>query len=97
MLQTSKSKFSRSSVSPICKCCGLDNEDLPHMLLECPALINQKKSFYPEFKSMTIDIVGINQWNKRYTSRTQFSRPLIAQDKLFHRQNAVRNFLIPST
>ena len=26
-----------------------------------------------------------------------FSRPLIAQDKLFHRQNAVRNFLIPST
>ena len=25
------------------------------------------------------------------------SRPLIAQDKLFHRQNAVRNFLIPST
>ena len=26
-----------------------------------------------------------------------FSRPLIAQDKLFHRQNAVRNFLIQST
>ena len=28
------------------------------------ALINQRKAFYPEFKSMTIDIVGINQWNK---------------------------------
>ena len=26
-----------------------------------------------------------------------FSRPIIAQDKLFHRQNAVLNFLIPST
>ena len=25
------------------------------------------------------------------------SRPLIAQDKLFHRQKAVRNYLIPST
>ena len=73
MLQTSKSKFSRSSVSPICKCCGLDNEDLPHILLERPALINQRKAFYPEFKSMTIDIVGINQWNKRYTSRTQLA------------------------
>ena len=30
-------------------------------------------------------------------SKTLYSRPLIAQDKLFHRQNAVRNFLIPST
>ena len=27
----------------------------------------------------------------------EFSRPLIAQDKLFHRQNTVLNFLIPST
>ena len=77
MLQTSKSKFSRSSVSPICKCCGLDNEDLPHMLLECPALINQRKAFYPEFKSITIDIVGINQWNKRYTSRTQLAQLIL--------------------
>ena len=30
MLQTSKSKFSRSSVSPICKCCGLDKESKDH-------------------------------------------------------------------
>ena len=29
--------------------------------------------------------------------RIEISRPLIAQDKLFHRQNAVRNFLIPAT
>ena len=29
--------------------------------------------------------------------RIMYSRPIIAQDKLFHGQNAVRNFLIPST
>ena len=29
--------------------------------------------------------------------RIAISRPLIAKDKLFHRQNAVRNFLISST
>ena len=29
--------------------------------------------------------------------RIEISRPLIAKDKLFPRQNAVRNFLIPST
>ena len=50
---------------------------MPHVLLECPALINQRKTFYPEFKSMTIDIVGINQWNKRYTSRTQLAQLIL--------------------
>ena len=30
-------------------------------------------------------------------TKVRISRPFIAQDKLFHRQNAVRNFLIPST
>ena len=70
MLQTSKSKFSRSSVSPICKCCGLDNEDLPYMLLECPALINQRKAFYPEFKSMTIDIVSTSGIKDTHVERS---------------------------
>ena len=77
MLQTSKSKFSRSSVSPICKCCGLDYEDLPQMLLECTALINQRKAFYPEFKSIRVYIVGTNQWNKRYTSRKQLAQLIL--------------------
>ena len=38
LLQTSQHKFSRSTISATCKCCGLNDEDLPHMLLECPAL-----------------------------------------------------------
>ena len=40
-------------------------------------MINQRKAFYPEFKSMTIDIVGINQWNKRYTSRKQLAQLIL--------------------
>ena len=32
-----------------------------------------------------------------FPTRWHFSRQLIAQDKLFHRQNSVWNFLIPST
>ena len=56
-----------------------------------------------------LKLVGKSIWSIRYEKhiidcdkmwcvyKTYFSRPLIAQDKLFHRQNAVRNFLIPST
>ena len=61
MLQTSKSKFGRSTVSSICNCCGLDDDDFPHMVLGCPALINQRKVFRPTLKRLGFHIVGINQ------------------------------------
>ena len=38
-----------------------------------------------------------DRWTDRRTEAITISRPLIAQDKLFHKQNAVLNFLIPST
>ena len=47
------------------------------MLLECPALINQRKALYPKLKSMTIDIDGINQWNKSYTIRKQLTQLIL--------------------
>ena len=71
MLQTTNSKFSRSSVSSISNCCGLDDDDFPHMLLEFSALINQRKVFYPKFKPLVFHIVGINQSTERFTNRNQ--------------------------
>ena len=41
------------------------------MLLEYPRLIDQRKVFDPEFKSLVIDIVGVNQWNERFANRNQ--------------------------
>ena len=35
MLQNTSHKFSRANVSATCKRCGLYDEDLAHMLLEC--------------------------------------------------------------
>ena len=61
LLQSSQHKFSKSSTSATCKCCGLNDEDLPHMLLECPALLNQRKLFYPRIKDLVIDTIGIAQ------------------------------------
>ena len=47
MLQASKHKFSKATVDATCKCCGLADDDIKHMLLDCPALLSQRKLFYP--------------------------------------------------
>ena len=48
-------KFSRSSVSVTCKCCSSNDEDVPHMILEYPTLLNQRKSFYPRIMDLSIN------------------------------------------
>ena len=53
-LQTSKHKFSKATVDATCKCCGLADEDITHMLLDCPALFSQRKMFYPKVRSLFI-------------------------------------------
>ena len=92
MLQSIKSRFSKSSIKSTCNCCGLDEEDLPHMILECPALIDQRKVFYPELKSMAIDIAGIRQWNEIFTNRNQLVQ-LILDCTVFPALKESKNFL----
>ena len=56
-----------------------------------------KKSAYWKFSSKTY-VVGTQKNSLNETDRLiAISGPLMAQDKLFHRQNAMRNFLIPFT
>ena len=47
LLQISKQKFSRSTISATCNCYGLGDEDITHMLLEYSALHAQRKLFFP--------------------------------------------------
>ena len=74
LLQTSQHKFSRSTISAACKCCGLNDEDLPHMLLECPALLNQRKLFYPRIKQLVISNIGIIKWKELFNNRESIVR-----------------------
>ena len=60
LLQTNKHKFSKATVCATCKCCGLGDEDITHMLLDCAALYSQRKLFYPKVRSLTIQYLGIN-------------------------------------
>ena len=49
-LQSKNNKFSKATVDATCKCCGLADEDIIHMLLDCPALFSQRKLFYPKVR-----------------------------------------------
>ena len=61
LLQANIHKFSMSVVSAKCRCCGLEDEDIPHMLLYCPSLANQRGQSYSKIKSMIISQIGENQ------------------------------------
>ena len=77
LLQTSQHKFSRSTISAACKCCGLNDEDLPHMLLECPTLLNQRKLFYPRIKKLVINNIGTIKWKELFNNRESIVRLIL--------------------
>ena len=51
LLETNKHKFSSGKESPLCKCCGMENEDVTHFLLLCPVLYKQRKESFPKIKT----------------------------------------------
>ena len=61
LLQTSKHKFNRTTISATCNCCGLGDEDITHMLLECSALHVQRKLFFPKVRSIVCNYIGTNK------------------------------------
>ena len=71
LLQTNCHKFSKATVSAICKCCGLNEEDLAHLLLECPSLINQRKPLYTELKSKVINCIGAMKWRELFNNKRE--------------------------
>ena len=54
MLQSTSHKFSRANVSATCKY----DEDLSHMLLECPVFIHQRKPICSQIKNQVINCIG---------------------------------------
>ena len=74
ILETNRHRFSAGKESALCKCCGLENEDIIHFLLHCPALYQQRKDIYGKIKQLIITLIGCNNWNilssnKLFTTR----------------------------
>ena len=69
LLQTSKHKFNRTTISATCNCCGLGDEDITHMLLECSALHVQRKLFFPKVRSIVCNYIGTNKWKSIFSTK----------------------------
>ena len=76
LLQSNSHKFSRASVGATCKCCGLDDEDLAHMLFKCSPLIHQRKTLYSGIKSQVI-CVGDHNWRELFNNRNNLVKLIL--------------------
>ena len=86
LLQSNKHKFSKSNECATCKCCGLGDKDVIHMLLECPALYVQRKQYFSNVRSIVLDCIGLGQWEETFNNKTKLVQLILDSSKLpiFH-------------
>ena len=77
MLQSQKSKFSNGKESPVCKCCGTEDEDIVHFILTCPALHQQRKDLYQNIKQAVIQLMGESNWTAQFSTKTSIAKLII--------------------
>ena len=70
MLQSTKVKFNNQEVDPKCPLCRLDDEDLVHFILKCPALANIREIHIKDLRTLVIGKVGQEVWSKKFCSET---------------------------
>jgi hypothetical protein len=72
-----KSKYSTGKESAICKCCGIENEDITHFLLNCPALFQKRKLHHSQLKESVINMIDIDKWNIQFSSKLDIVKLII--------------------
>ena len=77
LLEINKHKFSSGKESPLCKCCGTENEDVTHFLLLCPALYKQRKESFPKIKAFMISLIGMAKWTSNFNEKSAIVRLII--------------------
>ena len=77
LLQSYRYKFSSEVGNPTCRICGLENEDITHMLLQCPSLVAQRRQLYSNVKSLVIEDIGLNQWMKIFNNTENITQLIL--------------------
>ena len=72
LLQKNRQKFSQSVVSAKCICRGIEDEDIPQMLLYCPSYSDQRRQSYSKIKSLVISEIGKSQWKNIFNNQIQY-------------------------
>ena len=81
MLQSNRHKFSRTIVSPTCRICGLESEDITHMLLNCSSLIDIRKQYYSNVKLKVIEHIGLKQWKAVFNTPEKIVQLILDSSK----------------
>ena len=56
ILQTNRARFNQNAVDPTCPLCHLAEEDLPHLLFNCPALQGQRDKLLTRIKKLMLTL-----------------------------------------
>ena len=62
-LLTGRSRFNNFDVDPKCLLCSLENKDLQHFILQCPALGEVRECHFLQLRKHVICIVGDDGWS----------------------------------
>ena len=74
---SNKYKYTNSTESATCKCCGLETEDIVHMLLNCPALYVQRKQYFGHLRSLVVNCIGVKQWESVFNTKEKLIRLIL--------------------
>ena len=99
MLQSTSHKFKKATVSATCKCGGLYVEDLAHMLLECPAFIQQRKPLYVSIKNQVINCIGVLKWRELFDNRDSLVKLILdcSRYPIIKKKSEYKNLLKETT
>ena len=86
LLQSHKNKFNIDcAVEATCPLCCLEDEDIDHMLLRCPALRCVRNQYLAELKGCLQQHLGVHIWSENFRDRNVMLQLILDCTKLVPR------------
>ena len=83
--ETTRQKFSTFQSDAVCQLCGGgDDEDLHHIILDCPALFSERLKYFGRIKEEVTHIIGIAKYSNLLNNREQILKFIL--DCSIHRE-----------
>ena len=83
MVQANNHKFSNGKQSALCKCCAVKDEDISHMLLDCPSYHIQRKTILNQIKAVVSNQNGSFNWEQFRDDDLKIIQLLMDSGKFF--------------
>ena len=77
LLQTNIGKFSNNKETATCPLCGLEEEDMIHMLTSCILLHDARRTHLLRFKNIIIGYIRLRQWNEFFFDKQSITKLIV--------------------